>query len=145
MSSLKQTLIICLLTLAPASLATELGGLLDQTSAMASDSLGSLLGSQLGISSDQAEGGVGGLFDAGREPAQQRGVRDARRCDPRRFRLSRCKARSLGLLDQPITSATDLTSALTDLGLNAPRQWSSFYLPRLKRSAQSVAIRHANS
>ena len=118
MNPLKQLLIISLLTITPPSLATELGGLMDQATSIASDSLGSMLGSQLGISSDQAEGGLGGLFALAKNQLSSEDFESLAAAVPGVSGYLDT-ARSLGLLDQPITSAADLTSMLGDLGLSA--------------------------
>ncbi len=118
MKALKHTLIVCLLTLTPPVMAAELGGLLDQASAMASDSLGSLLGGQLGISSEQAEGGLGGLFSLAKNQLSESDFESLAAAVPGVSGYLD-KARSLGLLDEPITSAAELTNALGGLGLNA--------------------------
>ncbi len=113
----RYALLLCLLTLTPSALSAQLGGLLDQASAMASDSLGSLLGGQLGISSDQAAGGLGGLFDLAKNNLSADDFETLAAAVPGVSGYLE-KARSLGLLDQPITSAADLTSVLGGLGLD---------------------------
>ena len=115
---LKHVLLVCLFALAPSAMAAELGGLLDQASAMASDSPGGLLGGQLGISADQAEGGLGGLFDLAKNQLSSGDFDSLTAAVPGVSGYLE-KARSLGLLDQPITSATELTNALGGLGLDA--------------------------
>ncbi len=115
---LKYAVLVCLIALSPSVTSSELGGLLDQAGAAASDSLGSLLGGQLGISSEQAEGGLGGLFDLAKNQLSADDFESLAAAVPGVSGYLE-KAKSLGLLDQPISSTADLTNALGGLGLSA--------------------------
>ena len=120
MNLLERTILLCLLclmALTPPAMATDFGGLADQASAMTSGSLGSMLGDQLGISSDQAEGGLGGIFDLAKNQLSGDDFESLAAAVPGVSGYLD-KAQSLGLLDEPITSSADLTKALGSLGLS---------------------------
>jgi len=109
---------ICLIWFSPLSGAAELGGLMDQAQKLGGDSVASMLGSQLGISGDQAAGGLGGLFELARNQLSAGDFDTIAESIPGIDGYIE-QAEALGLLESPIENVEALKAGLGRIGLDS--------------------------
>ena len=111
-------MLIALLTWSiAAGSAAQLGGLLDQAKNMGSDSLSQLIGQQVSADSSQIEGGLGSLMSLAKSQLSGDDFSKITSAIPGVDKYLDA-AKSLGVLDSPITSLAGLKDALGKLGMS---------------------------
>ncbi len=109
---------ICLLSLPWTAQAAELGGLMDQAKQMGGDSIVSTLGSQFGLSGDQASGGLGGLLELAKNSLSSENFDRIASAVPGVDGYLE-QAQAMGLSSGSIDSLDALKSGLGSIGIDA--------------------------
>lgn len=122
---MKIVMVCLLLLLVPMTALTE-QGLLDQARESVTGSLSGMVESQLGVTEDQAEGGIGSMLTLARERLSADEFDEVAGAIPGAENYIEA-ANDLGALSSPLQSLGDLNEALSRLGI--PPETAARFVP----------------